>query len=189
MLINLNLNFLIRSCCFMKNPLLFLGLIILCYRVTGQDFTEKKVIPLEFSQGLISAPGSPELYVGQITVSPQFRLGGPLRAGITAGGFYTARRLSGLAGPRIALKVVQLPKLFTAETGNLHVSADYLFGTGGQQLLGGGIHADIAELLILSLNYRRDLHTPANWFQFGIAYHLSRAKIPTDIRSNPVDIR
>ena len=173
----------------MKKPLLFLLLVVLRYRATGQDFTEKKVIPLEFSQGLISVPGSSELYVGQLTVSPQWRLGGSLRAGITAGGSYASRRLNGLAGPRIALKVLQLPKIFTAETGNLHLSADYLFSTGGQQLLGGGIHADLAELLILSFNYRRDLHNPANWFQFGIAYHLSREKIPINIRSNPVDIR
>lgn len=173
----------------MKKPLLVLLLIVLCYRVSGQNFTEKKVIPLEFAQGLISAPGLPELYVGQLTVSPQWGLGGTLRAGITVGGFYAARRLNGLAGPRIALKVFQFSKVFTAETGNLHLSADYLFGTGNQQLLGGGIHADLAELLILSLNYRRDLHNRANWFQFGIAYHLSRAKIPIDIRSNPVDIR
>ncbi|WP_128545914.1 hypothetical protein [Larkinella soli] len=174
----------------MGRTMLLCLLLSFTFRASGQNFNEKWVIPLEFSQGFIKAGAAPELYVAQLSLSPQFRMvDGRLRAGVTAGGFFSAKTLYGLAGPKLALKVASLGKVFTADTGNLHLSADYLFGTDRQQLLGAGFHADLAELLILSLNYRRDLHYRANWFQIGLAYHLFREPIPKDIRSNPVDVR
>ncbi|GAB3914745.1 hypothetical protein GCM10028803_60630 [Larkinella knui] len=174
----------------MKKNALLLLLFAAVLRASGQDFNEKWVVPLEFSQGFSKAPSSPELYIGQLSVSPQFKLVDKrLRAGITVGGFITSGQVYGVGGPRLALKIAKLGKIFTADAGNLHLSADYLSGTHKQQLLGGGFHADLAELLILSLNYRRDLHYRANWFQVGIAYHLYREKIPATIQSNPTDVR
>ena len=174
----------------MKKSALLLLLVVLSYGVSGQDFNEKWVLPLDFSQGFIKSRATPELFVGQVTLAPQWKLiDRRLRAGLVAGGFFTAGKVYGLAGPQLALKIANLGKVFTAEVGNLHLSANYQFGTKQQRLVGGGLHADLAELLVLSLRYERDLYNRANWFQLGIAYHLFREKIPTDIPSNPIDIR
>lgn len=176
----------------MKKNALFLLLLALSLSASGQDFNEKMVLPIELSQGFIKSRATPELFVGQLSLAPQWKLiDRTLRAGLIAGGFFTAGNIYGLAGPQLALKIARLGKVFTADAGNVHLSANYQFGTRQQQLVGGGIHADLAEILILSLKYQRDVHNQANWFQFGIAYHLFREKIPTDIESrpSPTDIR
>lgn len=169
-----------------KSALLFL-LLAYSSAASGQDFREKWVLPVGLSQGFIKSRATPELFVGQLSLAPQWKLvDRTLRAGLLAGGFFTAGKVYGLAGPQLALKVARLGNVFTADVGNLHLTAHYQLGTGRQQLVGGGVHADLAEILLLSLTYQRDVHNRANWFQVGIAYHLFREKIPTDIDSRPI---
>jgi hypothetical protein len=171
-----------------ESALLFL-LLVLSSGASGQDFNEKRVLPIELSQGFIKSRATPELFVGQVSLAPQWKLiDRKLRAGLVAGGFFTAGKVYGLAGPQMALKIAQLGKVFTTDVGNIHLTANYQLGTKRQQLVGGGIHADLAEILLLSLRYQRDVHNQANWFQVGLAYHLFRKKIPTDIESRPTPV-
>lgn len=148
----------------------------------AQEFPKGFSLPIELGQGFNQPAGSSPLYlltlqaVPQVTIIPEH-----LRLGAVVGGFYPGGRVGGLAGPRLALKVLQGPPILSASSYNLHLLAEFLWATApveGRQLLGGGIGLGSSDLLAVSLKVHRDLVQPSTWFQFGMSYNPAKRKIP-----------
>lgn len=127
---------------------------------------------------------SPDLFTGGIQLSPQYTVVPHLlRAGIIAGGFFTSNKIQGDAGPMVSIKLktftVGLKGAPLGSVGNLHLRLDHLWGTGGQRLLGGGIIADIGNLITIGLTSQRDYRLNAWWFQSELGIRISgKKKIP-----------
>ncbi len=144
-----------------------------------QDFPKGWAVPFELGQGFVRPAGGPELYLVGLQVTPQLTvIENRMRLGFTAGGFYNANRIGGLAGPHLAVKLAQGKPILTASSYNIHVFGEYLWGTGQQQLPGGGIGIETSNLLALSLKLHRDIIHQSTWFQFGIAFSPFIKKFP-----------
>ena len=101
-----------------------------------------------------------------------------LRIGAVAGGMYYNKKLQGNAGALLALKLKTLNAGFFGSAGNIHVSVEHLWGTEKQKLLGGGLHLDLGNQVILSALAHRDYHLNSWWLQSGIAFRLNKVKQP-----------
>lgn len=118
-----------------------------------------------------------DLYVGgvqfvpQVTVVPQL-----LRAGIVAGGFYTNKKIEGQLGPVLSLKLKTIKAGPFGTAANLHLTAEHLWGTGKQKLVGGGLHADLLNLITLGITAHRDYEFNNWWLQTALGFRISKKK-------------
>ncbi|RYY50335.1 MAG: hypothetical protein EOO06_04235 [Chitinophagaceae bacterium] len=118
-----------------------------------------------------------DLYTGGVQVIPQFGIiPQKLRAGVVAGAFYANKRLDGQFGPTLSVKL----KTFNAgpfgSAANLHLSADHLWGTNKQKLVGGGVHVDLLNKLVLGLTAHRDYEYNNWWLQTALGLRISKVK-------------
>jgi len=154
----------------------------------SQEFPKGWVFPLEAGQGAVTAfDHTPDLYLGSLSFTPQYTLiAGRLRAGATVGGVYTGKRVYGIAGPHLALLLTDQPRVLQSTVLNVQLTAQHCWGTGEQQLAGGGLTAELGQLATFSLKALRDYHLGTWWLSAGLGVQLFSKK-PSD---NPFeDIR
>lgn len=146
----------------------------------GQDteFTKGFIFHTKLHSGMITNfhRGS-DLYVGGLQLVPQVTvLPGKLRAGIIAGAFYAAKNFEGQVGPTISVKLKTLNAGPFGSAANIQLSGDHLWGTGEQKLVGGGIHIDLLNKLLLGITAHRDYEFNTWWLQSSLGLRLSRIK-------------
>lgn len=100
-----------------------------------------------------------------------------MRGGLVAGGYYAAGDIDALAGPTVSVLLKQLGPKYFGSVGNIHISAEYLFTTTNNQLLGGGVHLDLLNRLMLGLTAHRDWDRRQWWVQSAIAFRFTRPRI------------
>jgi len=165
----------------MKRSSVFILLFSCATRLFAQDpeFPKEFIMHITLHNGMVTNfhNTSPDPYVGGIQLVPQYtfvpRL---LRGGIIVDGFYTGKKLQAAFGPTVSLKLKTLKLGPLASAGNLHVSFDHLWGTEQQRLVGGGIHADALNWIVLGLTAHRDYNLNTWWFQAAIGIRISKVK-------------
>ncbi len=163
-----------------KNRLLFQlyalswCLFLFSFTATAQEFPKGWVFPLTLGQGAVTAFNhTPDLYLGTLSFSPQYTLvPGRLRAGITAGGAYTNKRIYGIGGPQLALLLTDKPKILSSTVLNVQLVVEQLWGTKEQRLAGGGLAIEVGQLAVFSLKALRDYHMNAWWLAGSVGVNL-----------------
>jgi hypothetical protein len=118
-----------------------------------------------------------DLYVGGIQLVPQFTVvENKMRAGVVAGAFYSGKALEGQFGVSASVKLKTLKALVFGSAANVNLSAEHLWGTGKQKLIGGGINLELLNLLVLSLTTHRDYEYKTWWLQTSIGIRISKKK-------------
>ena len=121
----------------------------------------------------------PDLYVGGVQLAPQLTvIEHTLRAGIIADGFYTDKRIDGAFGPSLSLKI----KTFKAalqgapigSIGNINLIVSHVWGSGHQRLLGGGVIADLGNIITIGITAHKDYFLNTWWFQNEIGVRISK---------------
>jgi hypothetical protein len=165
---------------------LFYILLFICFCLYGkaQDAEFPKgefIMHLRLHNGMITnfKGTAPDVYVGGLQIVPQWTVvQNKLRLGVIAGAFYGNKKINALIGPTIALKVKTLAAGVFGSGGNIHLSVEHLWGTQKQRLIGGGIHLDLANKLVVSFSLHRDYNLNSWWLQNGIAFRISKVKQP-----------
>lgn len=118
-----------------------------------------------------------DLYVGGIQLVPQFTVvEHKLRAGIVAGAFYGGKILEGQFGINTAVKLKSINALVFGGAANINLSAEHLWGTGKQKLIGGGINVDVLNKIVLALTMHRDYEFKTWWLQTSLGIRVSKMK-------------
>jgi hypothetical protein len=159
-------------------------LIISCCVINSQTFAQDSEFPKGFVMYLKLHNGmatnftaAPDLYVGGIQVVPQFTIiEHKLRAGIIAGGMYSFKKLQGQFGPTINVKLKTLNASVFGSAGNINLSLDHLWGTGKEKLIGGGIHVDLLNKILLGITTHREYNFNTWWFQTSLGIRISKKK-------------
>lgn len=141
------------------------------------EFAPGAVLNLELLHGFTKAEGSPELYLADLRISPQWTVApGVLRAGITGGVFYNNTSLSAFAGPNLALKLKTVNAGQMGSLLNVQLLLEHLWGTKEQKLIGGGLRTEIGRKLLLSILTHRDYNLKYWNVQFGMGINFVRKK-------------
>ena len=138
------------------------------------------IFPLEVGQGAATAfDQSPDFYLATLSFSPQLAVvPGKLRIGVTGGGAFMDKHIYGIGGGRVALLIWDGPKALQSTIFNVQLVGEHLWGTKDQRLVGGGIAAEIGNVLTLSVKSHRDYMLNSWWFQLGLGWNIFRKKIP-----------
>lgn len=153
----------------------------LCLRVAAQadtEFPREFIMHLKLHNGMATNFSSqPDQYVGGLQLVPQYTLvKNKLRGGIVAGAYYTAKELNAAMGPTLSYKLKTFKAAPFGSAGNVHLSLEHLWGTNKERLLGGGIHVDIANKIVLGLTAHRDYNLNTWWFQNSLGIRISKVK-------------
>lgn len=143
------------------------------------EFREGFILHGRMQHGLITQfKSGTEPYAGSLQLIPQATIiPGLIRGGIIAGAFYTNQVLSGIAGPTVSVKIKTFYAGDFGSAANLHLSADHLWGTNDQRLLGGGIHLDLLNKITIGISSHRDYRLN-NWlFQTALGFRLSKIRV------------
>ncbi len=154
--------------------LLFLSV----YCQSDPEFPKGWVVYANAHQGMATNfKYSPDLYVGGIQVVPQVTVvPAHLRFGASAGLVYSGKKFSGLFGPKLSWKISTLNVKQLGSILNLQLEAEHLWGTDKQKLAGGGIKAEIGQLLLTGLTIHREYQFNYWWFQWSVGFNLARKK-------------
>jgi hypothetical protein len=118
-----------------------------------------------------------DLYVGGVQLVPQFTLiEHKLRAGIVAGAFYGGKVLEGQFGLNTSVKIKTIDALVFGGAANINLSAEHLWGTGKQKLIGGGINIDVLNKIVLAMTAHRDYEFKTWWLQMSLGIRVSKKK-------------
>ncbi len=136
---------------------------------------------LKLGSGLVAIPSGPELFVGSLDLRPQWTLVPfRVRGGLVAGGFYSGRRVNGLGGLTASVKLTEFKAGYFGSIGNLHLSADHLWGTKEQRLAGLGLNLDLGNRIVIGFAGHRDYALANWWWTSSLAVRLSRVKSKTE---------
>lgn len=120
---------------------------------------------------------TPDLYTGGVQLVPQVTVVEHLlRAGIVADGFYTNKKIQGSVGPVLSIKLTTISAGLFGSAANIHLIFDHLWGTEQQRLAGGGVVADLGNLVTFGLTAHRDYHFNNWWFQNEVGIRISKKK-------------
>lgn len=120
-----------------------------------------------------------DIYVGGVQLEPQVTaIEHLIRIGVIADGFYLNKKLQAAFGPVVSVKLATFKAGIFGSIGNINMALDHLWGTNHQMLAGGGIIADIGNLLTLGLTAHRDYYFNNWWFQSEIGLRISKKKTP-----------
>ncbi len=146
------------------------------------EFPKGFIMHLKLQNGMVTKFNStPDLYTGGLQLVPQFAVvEHRLRAGISGGFFYTNKKLQVSGGPVISIKLKTFNAGIFGSAGNIHLTAEHLWGSGKQRLVGGGFNLDLLNKIIISLAAHRDYKLNAWWFQNGVAFRISKKKKPVE---------
>ncbi len=121
----------------------------------------------------------PDTYVGGIELTPQYTLAeNLLRGGLVLDGYYSGKKLQASIGPTLSFKLTSIQLKKFGSGGNIHVSFDHRWGTGGQRLLGGGLHVDLLNFIVAGVSVHRDYRLNSWLLQSGFGIRLSKVKQP-----------
>lgn len=166
-----------------KRILLYSCLLLMSFSSHAQDteFPKEWEIQLRLQKGMVTRfNSSPDLFTGSVAFVPQYTfVENRLRGGIVTAFNYSGKKWSGLFGPTLSLKIKNIEsKLFGI--GNIHLTADHLWGTNQQQMVGGGPYIELLHKLLIGFTAHRD-YNRNNWlFQGNIAIRLNKSKPEAD---------
>ena len=142
------------------------------------EFPKGFIMHAKLHNGMITNfKNSPDLYVGGIQLIPQLTIvEHKLRAGIIAGGFYGGKKIEGQFGPTVSIELKTINAGVFGSAANVHASIDHIWGTGKQKLIGGGLHIDLLNKLILGLTAHREYQFNTWWLQTALGIRLSKKK-------------
>ena len=146
------------------------------------EFRKGWVNYLKLENGVISnfKSSSPDLYVGGLQLNPQITVvEHKLRIGATAGFVYADKKIAGLFGPSLALKLKSFNLKNLAGLANLQLIAEHNWGTEKQRLVGGGIGLELLQKAILVLTTHRDYKLNSWWIQAHVGFRLNKEKTKT----------
>jgi hypothetical protein len=120
---------------------------------------------------------SPDLFLSTLRLSPQVTLvPGYLRLGGTAAAVFNNKKADGTFGPNLVIKLATLNVKPLGSLLNVQLQLEHLWGTDKQKLLGGLLHVELGQLMVIGLSMHRDYGLNDWWFQGGIGYNLLRKK-------------
>ena len=179
----------------MQRLLQYLALTVFtCFTITAlaqkkndTEFQKGFIILLKVNNGIVTDfHSAPDLYAGGLGLNPQVTVVEHcLRLGANAGFVYTNKKFSGLFGPMLALKIKNFDLKTLAGFANLQLIAEANWGTGKQQMAGGGLGLEILQKLQLSFTAQRDYNLNSWWLQAHIGLQLNKKKIPADEFNTP----
>lgn len=142
------------------------------------EFPKGFIMHAKLHNGMITNfKSSPDLYVGGLQFIPQITLvEHTLRGGIIAGGFYGGKKLEAQFGPTLSVKLKTINAGVFGSAANVHATVDHIWGTGDQKLIGGGIHIDLLNKLILGFTTHREYQFNTWWLQTALGIKLSKTK-------------
>jgi hypothetical protein len=142
------------------------------------EFPKGFIMYLKLNNGLVTQfNSSPDLYTGGLHLLPEFTVVEHLlRAGANVGAFYTDKKVQGCAGPLLSLKLKSIKAKEFGTLGNINLTAEHLWGTDEQRLIGAGINLDLLNKLVIGFSAHRDYNLNTWWFQNGIAFRISKKK-------------
>jgi len=144
---------------------------------TAQEFPKGWVMYLQATQGMTTNFTSvPDAFTGSVQLVPQVTVvPNMLRLSATAALAYNNKKLFGLYGPGLHVKLADLhisifgsPQSFA----NLQLQLQHLWGSEKQKMAGGGLHAELGQLLMLGGTVYRDYNLNNWWFQTGVGFNL-----------------
>ena len=169
----------------MRKKSAVLLLFLICYRFVSiaqndPEFPKGYIMHLKIHNGAVTGFNRyPDLYVGGLQMVPQVTVvPGLLRAGAVAGAFYGDKKVQGLFGPTVSVKLKTIPAGIFGSAGNIHLSLDHLWGTDRQRLIGGGLHADILNRVVVGITAHRDYNLNTWWIQQATGIRISKKHIP-----------
>lgn len=166
----------------LMNKTLLTAWLLVFYLLTNAQVTEFKkgwTTEARLQTGAVTnfKANSSDIFTGglllteHVTVAP-----GRLKAGAIAGLIYLDKKFQGLFGPELLLNIHTFNAGELGSIGNLHLSASWLFGTEHEQLVGGGIHVSLLNLITIGLTGHRDYKQNEWWLQSVVSFRLSKIK-------------
>lgn len=146
------------------------------------EFPAGFITVLKLHNGMVTDfTSSSDLFVGGVRLSPQVTvIPYTVRAGLSAGAFFSGNRIDGQLGPTVSVKLKTFNASFgganIGSIGNVHLLLEHLWGTNCQKLLGGGVIMDAGNLLTVGLTSHRDYHFKTWWFQTEVGIRISKKK-------------
>ncbi len=147
------------------------------------EFTQGWLLNLKLTNGAVTnfKSTAPDAYTGGLSLNPQVTVvPGLLRLGTNLGAAYTSKKVSGLFGPVIALKLTEFGTKNFGTLANMQLIAEASWGTNRQQMVGGGLGFEILSLAHIGITAQRDYKLNNWWLQSFIAIRLSKQKQDTD---------
>ena len=139
-----------------------------------QEFTKGWVMYLEGSQGILTNfHSSPDLYTGNLQLTPQVTvIPGVLRLAAATGLAFNNKKLTGLFGGGLNWKLATVHAQPFGSLLNLQLQAQHVWGTGKQRLVGGGLKAELGQIILAGITAHRDYTSGNWWLQAGIGFNL-----------------
>lgn len=158
--------------------LFFLFSIQQCIAQDDTEYPKGFIMHAKLHNGMVTNfKAGADLYVGGFQLVPQYTLvTNKMRAGIVAGAFYAGKKIEGQFGINTSVKVKTINALVFGGAANINLSAEHLWGTGNQKLIGGGINVDLLNKLVLGFTAHRDYEFKTWWLQMSLGVRISKIK-------------
>ena len=158
--------------------LLSIGFFISATAQRDPEFPKGWVLYLQAHDGMVTNfTTAPDLFVAGLSLSPQLTVvPGLLRLGGTAGAIFNNKKIAGVFGPNLVIKLASLQANSLGSILNLQLQLEHLWGTSQQKLLGGLLQSEIGQFFRLGFSIHRDYGLNTWWFQGGLGYNLLRKK-------------
>lgn len=165
------------TCCLLLSIFLF----AVCHPSIAQDdpeFQQKSITHVRLHSGMITTfhRGVDGYVVGAQLVQQWGIVPNKLRLGAIAGGFYAAQKMDAQAGPTLSWRLKTFNANPFGSAANLHLSIDHLWGTDKQKLIGGGLHIDLLNKLVLGITAHKDYEYKTWWLQTAVGLRISKIK-------------
>ncbi len=149
-----------------------------CFAQNDTEFPKGFIMHAKLHNGMVTDfKAGADLYVGGIQLVPQFTVvEHKLRAGLVAGAFYSSKIVEGQFGINTAVKLTTINALVFGGAANINLSAEHLWGTGKQKLIGGGINVDVLNKIVLALTMHKDYEFKTWWLQTSLGIRVSKKK-------------
>jgi hypothetical protein len=149
-----------------------------CFAQTDTEFPKGFIMYAKLHNGLATKfNGAPDPYTGGLQLVPLVTvIPTKLRAGIIADAFYTSTKWQAAFGPTIAIKLKTINAGVFGSAANVNLTLHHLWGTVKQRFIGGGINADLLNLLLLGLTIDRDYNLNYWQFQTSLGIRISKKK-------------
>ena len=143
-----------------------------------EEFPKGWVMYAEATQGAVTSfHARPDLYVGTLQVSPQVTLiPDYLRLSAIGGIAFSNKRLFGLYGAGLNIKLATIRFEPFGSLLNLQAQLQHLWGTKDQKLAGGGLKAELGQIILVGISAHRDYGLHQWWLQSGIGFNLVHKK-------------
>ncbi len=151
------------------------------------EYQKGFILLLKINTGAVTDFASaPDLYTGGISLNPQITIAEHLlRFGANAGFAYTNKKISGLFGLMVALKIKNFNLSSLAGLANLQLIGEANWGTNKQQMAGGGIGLEVLQKAQVIFTVQRDYNLNNWWLQVHIGVKLNKKKFPEDEFNKP----